>query len=84
MIERGRPLVAQQPGNLRKRYASFLYVLAREALPQLIHNLLVSCTLVRQFARERSLAKAQRLGNPVSLCLAVRQQLLRLVLDCGS
>src|SRR5208282_1094207 len=58
MIERGRSLVAEQPPDLRKRYASFLYVLEREALPQLIHNLLISCTLVGQLARERSRAKA--------------------------
>jgi len=58
MIERSRSLVAEQPRNLRKRHALFLYVLAREALPQLIQNLFVSCTLVCQLARERSLAMA--------------------------
>ena len=58
MSERGRPFVAEQPRNLRKRYALVLYVLEREALPQLIQNLLVSCALVGQPARERSLAVA--------------------------
>ncbi len=58
MIERGRSLISEQPGDLRKRYASFLYVLEREASPQLIQNLLISCALVGQFAGERSLAMA--------------------------
>ena len=84
VIERSRSLVAEQPRNLRKRQASFLYALTREALPQLIHNLLVSRTLVGQFARERSLAKAQRPGDGISSCLAVREQLMHLALDCGS
>jgi hypothetical protein len=48
----------------------------REAL-QLIQNLLLSGTLVHQPARERSLT----IGDRVFLRLAMRQQLLRLILD---
>jgi hypothetical protein len=41
MIERGRPLVPQQPGNLRERHSWLLHVLKREASAQLVHNLLI-------------------------------------------
>ena len=81
MVKGGRSFIAEQPRDLRKRYASFLYVLVRETLAQLVQDLLISCPLVGQFARERSPAMAQCLGDPVSLGLAVGQQLLRLVLD---
>ena len=69
---------------MRQRYALFLDVLEREASPQLIHNLLVRRALVGQFARQRSLAEAHCLGDVGSLRLAVRKELLHLVLNQGS
>jgi hypothetical protein len=44
VIERGRSLIAQQPGNLRKRKAGLLDVLERKASSQAIDDLVVVCT----------------------------------------
>ena len=71
VVERGRPLIAEQPRNLPERHPRILHVFERQALPQLIHNLLVSRALLGQFARERSLAEAQCLGDVLSPRLAV-------------
>jgi hypothetical protein len=84
VVERGRALVAEQPRNLSERHPRILHVFERQALPQLIHNLLVSRALLSQSARERSLAEAQCLGDVLSPRLAVREQLLRLGLNQGS
>lgn len=56
MTERGRSLVAEQPGNLRKRYARGLDVLEGEAPAQFVYNFLEGCALTGQSSRQRSRA----------------------------
>ena len=81
MIEGGRPLIAEQPGNLRERNAGLLNVLEGQAVSQTIDDPFVACVLLAQLLRERSLGQPQRLGDPLSVGFAVRQQFLQFVLD---
>src|SRR5208337_4635767 len=61
MVERGRSLVAQQPGNLRKGHTGLLEILERQSAPQLVYDLLVGRSLDIEPARKRSHAHAERL-----------------------
>ena len=81
MIKGGWPLIAEQPGNLRERDAGLLDVLQRQTVSQTVDDLFVACVLLTQFLRERSLGQPQRLGDPLSVGFAVRQQFLQFVLD---
>ena len=50
-------------------------------MSQTIDDLFVTCLLLTQLLRERSLGQPQRLGDPLSVGFAVRQQFQRFVLD---
>src|SRR5271163_2134219 len=79
MIEGRASFVAEQPRNLRKRYARGPHVLKSEASPQVVDNVLEGCALASQSPRQRSRAHGEFLRNVAPLRSAVRQQLLRLV-----
>ena len=66
---------------MRDRNAGLLDVLERQALPQTIDDLFVACVLFTELLRERSLSQPQRLGDPLPVGFAVRQQFLHFVLD---
>src|SRR5271165_3730179 len=84
MVERGRSLVAQQPGNLRKGHTGLLEILERQSAPQLVYDLLVGRSLDIEPARKRSHAHAERLCDGSLLRLAMRQEFFRLFLDRGA
>src|SRR5262249_58942594 len=81
MIERGRPLVAEQPSDLRERHAWLLQVLKREASPQLIHDLAKCGAFISQPSGERANAEGQSFRDRLRLRLAMRQESFHLVLD---
>jgi hypothetical protein len=71
MIERGRTLLAEQPGNLPKRHPRIVEILSREALPQLVDDLAVCCAFISKSSREGAQAEGQSLRHVFGFGFAI-------------
>ena len=83
VIERGLPLIAQQPRDLRRRKARLFEILEREAVTHLIDDLDEGRSFFRQPARKRPHAERQDLGDCRRADPAVRQLPLDFILNRG-